>query len=83
MKLLVVHDHNGDIHLMAAIGSRVSGKVGFKAQHGHEVSQIDMADLPAAEKMDRKTYEHLRHIQRNFRVERTADTARLLPKAQS
>jgi hypothetical protein len=81
MRLLVIHDVQGDIKLVGLIGDQVTGKVGFQAKEGEVVTEVEAPDdIPSTDLLDKRTHDYVRNLARNSRIEVSGKHPRLVPK---
>jgi hypothetical protein len=75
MKILVVHDTQGNIRSIGVPSTKSGGHAMLKPQQGYQIAEIEAPDV-----RDELDYEHLHAIREHFRIEVAGGHPALAPR---
>ena len=64
MKVLVMHDEQGNIRSVGGYGSALSEPVKLKPHPGYHITEVEAPDVK-----DEQDYQHLRELIEHFRID--------------
>lgn len=81
MKLLVIHDRQGNIESLAVPGPELAGRIQMVPQKGKFVTEVDAPEI-AGDILDQKNHERFLNIIQSYRIEVGRTRGVLVPRAR-
>lgn len=75
MKVLVMHDEQGNIRSVGGYGSALSEPVRLKPHAGHHLTEVEAPNVK-----DEQDYQHLRELIEDFRIDTSLGKPKLVRK---
>lgn len=73
MKVLVIHDKDGNIRSMGVVATSLTGQVKLQAREGLHVSEVEVPDLRSEQ-----DHEQLERLKAEYRIELGSDPKQLV-----
>jgi hypothetical protein len=81
MKVMVVHDEQGNIRHLAVPAKEFDGKIQLRPQSGRLVTEVELERV-TEDPLDEGTLQYLETVVRESRIELDSQGGRLVPKVK-